>query len=82
MRGGAKRYVAAYGRAAYQPADTEELADVAGYRTLRQVAVGTGFYPRQSDFGVGVRARLPFRAFVLDGPGTSARVVVDVAHRW
>lgn len=30
----------------------------------------------------GVRARLPFRVFVLDGPGSGSRLVVDVAHRW
>ena len=30
----------------------------------------------------GVRARLPFRAFVLPGPGTGSRLVVDVGHQW
>jgi hypothetical protein len=29
-----------------------------------------------------VRARLPFRAFILDGPGEASRLVVDVGHRW
>lgn len=28
------------------------------------------------------RARLPFRVFTLKGPGSTNRVVVDVAHRW
>lgn len=32
--------------------------------------------------GLGVRARLPFRAFALAGPGGGTRLVVDVAHRW
>ena len=32
--------------------------------------------------GLGVRARLPMRAFVLDGPGDGTRLVIDVAHRW
>ncbi len=27
-------------------------------------------------------AGCPFRAFVLDGPGDGARLVIDVAHRW
>ncbi len=36
----------------------------------------------QTTIGVGVRARLPFRTFVLDGPGSNSRVVIDVAHRW
>jgi hypothetical protein len=53
-----------------------ELVNVSGYPTFRQVAWA------QSDrhftsFGLGVRARLPFRAFTLPG-----RLVIDVAHRW
>jgi hypothetical protein len=39
-----------------------------------------GWYPDPS--GLGVRARLPFRAFVLAGPADGSRLVVDVAHRW
>ncbi|WP_420914040.1 AMIN-like domain-containing (lipo)protein [Arsenicicoccus dermatophilus] len=31
---------------------------------------------------VVTRARLPYRLFVLKGPGSHQRVVVDVAHRW
>ena len=31
---------------------------------------------------LGVRARLPMRVLVLDGPDGGHRVVVDVAHRW
>jgi hypothetical protein len=65
----------------YSPANKLELTDVTGYRTFRQV-VDAGSFEGYSSFGLGVRARLPFRVFVLDGPGTSSRVVVDVAHRW
>ncbi|WP_315094656.1 hypothetical protein [uncultured Cellulomonas sp.] len=65
----------------YYPANELELTDVAGYRTFRQV-VYAGSYEGYTSIGLGVRARLPFRVFVLDGPGTSSRVVVDVAHRW
>nr|WP_280956330.1 hypothetical protein [Cellulomonas flavigena] len=36
----------------------------------------------REQFGLGVRARLPFRAFVLAGPGSGSRLVVDVAHQW
>jgi excinuclease UvrABC ATPase subunit len=36
----------------------------------------------QSTIGFGVRARLPFRVFVLQGPGAGSRFVIDVAHRW
>ena len=32
--------------------------------------------------GLGVRARLPFRVFLLSGPGAGSRIVVDVAHTW
>ena len=53
-----------------------ELVNVSGYPTFRQVTWA------HSDrhftyFGLGVRARLPFRAFTLPG-----RLVIDVAHRW
>ena len=58
-----------------------ELADVRGYRTFRHVA-WAGSFEGQTTFGLGVRARLPFRVHALDGPGTGSRVVVDVAHRW
>jgi hypothetical protein len=33
--------------------------------------------------GVGVRARLPFRAFIVPGGRAGgARLVIDVAHSW
>lgn len=69
------------GDSAYHPADSRSLVDVTGYRTLRQVAL-TGSFERVTSVGVGVRARLPFRAFTLSGPGNGTRVVLDVAHRW
>jgi hypothetical protein len=58
-----------------------ELADVSKYRTFRQVAGGSG-YQGYVIMGIGVRARLPFRVFTLDGPDGRTRLVVDVAHRW
>ncbi|HET6919349.1 MAG TPA: hypothetical protein VFI46_07775 [Jiangellaceae bacterium] len=36
----------------------------------------------QTTLGLGVRARLPFRVFVLSGPADGSRVVIDVAPRW
>ena len=63
------------------PATKKELVDVSGFRTFRQIA-GAGSFEGQTTIGLGVRARLPFRVFVLDGPGTGSRLVVDVAHRW
>jgi hypothetical protein len=69
------------GHSTYQPANARELVNVAGYSALRQVA-WAGSFEGQSTIGVGVRARLPFRVFVLAGPGSGARLVVDVAHSW
>ena len=69
------------GQATYRPADKANLVDVDDYRTLRQVA-WAGSFEGQSTVGVGVRARLPFRVLVLDGPGDGARLVIDVAHGW
>ena len=57
------------------------LVDVSAYRTFRQVG-WAGSFEGQTTLGLGVRARLPFRAFALPGPGTGSRLVVDVAHRW
>jgi hypothetical protein len=65
----------------YDPPRDSEAVNVSGYQTFRQVAFAQGF-EGQSTFGVGVRARLPFRTFILDGPGDGSRLVVDVAHRW
>ncbi|MFG1790171.1 hypothetical protein [Nocardia sp. NPDC049149] len=85
VRGGAVLHIVvlapAYdsaGNATYQPANRSELVDVAGYQTFRHVA-WAGSFEGQTTVGLGVRGRLPFRVFTLDGP---ARVVVDVAHFW
>ena len=71
----------ASGQPTYQPADRARVVDVRGWSTFRQVAFGGSFEARTT-FGLGVRARLPFRVFTLAGPGTGSRVVVDVGHRW
>ncbi|SFN69172.1 AMIN-like domain-containing (lipo)protein [Mycetocola miduiensis] len=65
----------------YNPANETELVNVTGYSTFRQVSYA-GSHEGQTTIGLGVRARLPFRAFILDGPGTGSRLVVDVAHFW
>ena len=69
------------GRATYDPRMDSEAVAVGGYRTFRQVAWAQSF-EGSSTVGLGVRARLPFRVLVLDGPGDGARLVVDVAHTW
>jgi hypothetical protein len=65
----------------YEPADQRELVDVDGYQTFRQVAFG-GSFEGWTTIGLGVRARLPMRVFVLKDSDGGRRVVVDVAHDW
>ena len=77
--GAAEQLVSA--TATFSPANPAELANVAGYQTFRQVA-SAGSFEGYSNFGLGVRARLPFRVFALDGPGNGSRLVIDVAHFW
>lgn len=69
------------GSATYNPADKNELTNVSGYKTFRQVAYA-GSFEGYTSLGLGVRARLPFRVFTLAGPGTGSRLVIDVAHMW
>jgi hypothetical protein len=59
----------------------EELANVRGFRTFREVA-WAGSFEGRTTIGLGVRARLPFRVFTLSGPGDQTRLVLDVAHHW
>jgi hypothetical protein len=69
------------GNATYSPGNRNELSNVSGYQTFRQVAYA-GSFEGQTTIGLGVRARLPFRVFTLDGPGNASRLVIDVAHFW
>ena len=57
------------------------IAKPANFKTIKDVAYG-GSFEGESAFGLGVRARLPFRVLQLDGPGGGSRLVIDVAHRW
>ena len=72
-----------HGEPTYLPGDPDEVVDVDGFRTLRQVAFA-GSFEGQTSLGIGTRARLPFRTLTLLGaPGDDAvRLVIDVAHRW
>ena len=69
------------GRPTYRPADARHAVNVAGFSTFRQV-VFDGTFEGQTQIGLGVRARLPFRVFSLAGPAAGSRLVIDVAHRW
>jgi hypothetical protein len=89
LRGGAYLQIT-LGATAYGPhgdatmETSSEIVNVSGYRTFRQVAFA-GSFEGQTDVGLGVRARLPFRVFVLPGtPNTdhTPRLVIDVAHKW
>lgn len=57
------------------------IATPTNFQTFRDLAYG-GTFEGESAFGLGVRARLPFRVFQLAGPGGGSRLVIDVAHRW
>ena len=89
LRGGAKldivitapTYNINTGTSTYNPSNSRELVNVTGFSTLRQIASG-GSFEGYTTIGLGVRARLPMRVFILDGPGTGSRVVIDVAHHW
>ena len=65
----------------FDPSDPLNAVNVTGFRTFRQVAF-LGSFESQTEIVVGVRARLPFRAFVLAGRDGGSRLVIDVAHRW
>ncbi|MEU2062549.1 hypothetical protein [Streptomyces sp. NPDC013455] len=50
--------------------------NISGYRTFKDTRFA-GSFEGQSQIGLGVRARLPFRVVQLPG-----RLVIDVAHNW
>jgi hypothetical protein len=80
---GAPAYDSEY-RPTFTPANPREVVDVAGYDTFRQLA-WAGSFEGQTTLALGVRARLPFRVFTLNGTPMSddtPRLVIDVAHRW
>jgi hypothetical protein len=84
VRGGARLAVVAH--VGVVPTDSffrpdGRIVDTSSYRTFRDVK-WAGSFEGMTTVGLGVRARLPFRVFVLDGPGAGSRLVVDVAHQW
>jgi hypothetical protein len=88
LRGGAKLAIwsqisvwDANGRPTYRPANPAELVNVTGWPTFRQVALGATV-ESGTTIGLGVRARLPYRVFTLNGPGNGSRLIIDVAHHW
>ncbi len=86
LRGGAKLHVEMtapayniYGKTTWKPVKRTEVVNVTGYSAFRQVAY-LGSFEGYASFGVGVRIKLPFRVFILQGPGNTQRLVIDVAH--
>ena len=87
LRGGARLHIVAKapaytstGSASFSPARPSEVVNVTGFTTFRQVA-WAGTFEGQTSLGLGVRARLPFRAFTIQD-ATGSRLVIDVAHHW
>jgi hypothetical protein len=77
--GGARLAVVAHHPAGALPYGVNQrAANVDGFPVLRSVTYG-GSFEGYTTYGVGVRARLPFRVFTLTNPG---RIVVDVARSW
>ena len=73
-----------YGNPTFAPANRDEVVDLAGYSTFRQLRWG-GSFEGYTTLALGVRARLPLRVFTLPGTPNSdhgPRLVIDVAHRW
>jgi hypothetical protein len=65
----------------YPHRNGDHVANVLRYQTLRDVLYG-GTHEGYTTFAVGVRAQLPFRLFVLTGPDSRSRIVLDIAHAW
>jgi hypothetical protein len=90
LRGGAKLEVNVFshtqdvfsGAPVFRPANPNELVNVSGFATFRQIKLVGPSFEGVTQIGLGVRARLPFRVFTLAGPGQGSRLVIDVAHYW
>jgi hypothetical protein len=80
LRGAGKLLIVVRGAAGrgYRPL-AANLVNVSGFAVFRQVR-GAGSDENVTSIGLGVRARLAFRVFILAGPGRRSRLIVDVAH--
>jgi hypothetical protein len=74
-------YDSTTGTATFTPANRSEVTNVSKYQTFRQLA-WAGSYEGYTTLGLGVRARLPFKAYTLPGAGNTSKLVIDVAHHW
>ncbi|MEU2516239.1 AMIN-like domain-containing (lipo)protein [Streptomyces syringium] len=78
VRVAAPSYDPATGRATYRAKAGRPLpgVDVTDYRTFKDTRFA-GSFEGDTQIGLGVRARLPFRVFQWNH-----HIVIDVAHRW
>ncbi|UUU23664.1 AMIN-like domain-containing (lipo)protein [Streptomyces sp. DSM 40750] len=78
LRVGAPSYDPETGGVAYPGKVAQPLpgVNISGYRTFRDTRFA-GSFEGETQIGLGVRARLPFRVIQLPD-----RLVVDVAHSW
>jgi hypothetical protein len=60
------------------PGPGHSVVSVTGFSALRKV-VSAGSFEGFTEFGAGVRAKLPFRVEWLAGPGKHSRLVIDIA---
>jgi hypothetical protein len=63
------------------PVGSHHLVDVSGFAAFRQIACA-GSFEGITSFGIGVRARLPFRVLRIKKTDGTWVVAVDVAHHW
>ncbi|MDN5790994.1 MAG: hypothetical protein L0H25_09015 [Micrococcales bacterium] len=80
LNGGAKLQVTVNAPAAKQ-VPPSGVVNYSGWNTFRQLKWVSSF-EGYTDFGLGVRARLPMRVFTLPSAGGGQRLVIDVANRW
>ena len=71
----------AYGHSTIKIVNPNQMVSTDGFRTLRQVRWG-GSFEGKTTIGIGVRARLPFRTFILTNTNGTSRLVIDIAHTW
>jgi hypothetical protein len=69
------------GRATLPGRAGDPVPSGSGYPSLQQV-VFAGSFEGYATFGVGVRARLPFRMSIVDGLEPRSRIVLEVGHTW
>lgn len=80
LAGGAKIQVTVNAPAMKQ-VPTSGVVNYSGWNTFRQLKWVASF-EGYTDFGLGVRARLPMRVFTLSNADGGQRLVIDVANKW